>query len=131
MCTDIAVAFRESHLAVENVESYSLGRLDARCSAVLEEHLLVCPRCREALDSIEVYNYLHYTRDGPFYARITYLQGGGFFAHHWGRRLEGGKHFRTRAGAKTYLQRSFGQAYPEHACTSRCGSATLPPRTRR
>jgi len=111
----------EGHKSEEGLESYSLGRLAPSHVAALEEHLLICERCRAKLADIEPFNVVHYTSDGPFYFRITRLRTGTFFARHWGRNLEGGKEFRTRASAKTYLEASFFQMFPEHICTSRCG----------
>jgi hypothetical protein len=35
--------------------------------------------------------------------------------------MEGGKEFRTRRGAKAYLERTFSQMFPEHTCTAWCG----------
>src|ERR1039457_3641197 len=72
-----------------------------------EQHLLICQRCRMELNAIEPCNFIHYTRDGPFYSRITKLPAGTLFARHWGRSLGGGKEFRRREGAKTYLMRTF------------------------
>ena len=111
----------ENHRSGTELESYALGRLGDSQTARLEEHLLICGRCTEALLAIETFNLVHYTRQGPFYSRITRLRSGAFFARHWGRDLEGGKEFRTRSGAKGYLTRSFSQMFPEHVCSSRCG----------
>ena len=113
-----------NHRSGTELESYSLGRLGASQAAVLEEHLLICEQCTEALLAIEIFNFVHYTREGRFYSRITRLESGSFFARHWGRDLEGGREFRTRSAAKAYLTRSFSQMFPEHACSSRCGSTS-------
>jgi hypothetical protein len=112
----------EPHRSPEELEDYSLGRLDAPQTAALEEHLLICPECTRKLVGIEPYNFVHYTPEGPFYSRITSLRNGAFFARHWGRNLQGGKEFQTRAGARAYLTRSFSQMFRGHVCSSRCGS---------
>jgi hypothetical protein len=114
--------FIDAHQSGEALESYSLGRLPPSGTAALEQHLLVCQRCRAKLNAIEPYNFVHYTRDGPFYSRITKLRTGTLVARHWGRSLEGGKEFRTRKGAKAYLTRTFSRMFPEHTCTARCGA---------
>jgi hypothetical protein len=113
----------DGHQTGEDLESYSLGRLALSLLPGLEEHLLICPGCRERLQTMEPYNFVHYTGDGPFYSRVTKLRTGMLFARHWGRSLEGGKEFRTREGAKAYLERTFPQVFPEHTCTARCGAA--------
>jgi hypothetical protein len=113
----------DDHQTAMDLESYSLGRTIPSRLEYFERHLLVCVRCQAELDSIEPYNYIHYTRDGPFYSRITKLRTGKYLARHWGRSLEGGKEFRTCDGAKGYLVRSFFRIFREHACTARCGAA--------
>ena len=120
--TQICIQERGGHQTAEDLESYSLGTLALSLLPGLEQHLLICTRCRDRLSAIEPYNFVHYTRDGPFYSRVTRLRTGTFFARHWGRSLEGGKEFRTRGGAKAYLVRAFPQVFPEHICTARCGA---------
>jgi hypothetical protein len=104
-----------------DLESYSLGRLALSLLSRLERHLLVCQQCRKRLSAIETCGFVHYTGDGPFYCRVTKLRTGAFFARHWGRSLEGGKQFRTRAGARAYLERVFPRVFPDHTCTVFCG----------
>ena len=38
-----------THVSAEAVELYALGRLSDEEAAVVEEHLLVCEQCRQAL----------------------------------------------------------------------------------
>ncbi len=111
----------EQHQSKEDLETYSLGRLAPDRIVSLEQHLLICARCRTRLHAIEPYNFVHYTIDGPFYSRVTKLRTGRFLARHWGQSLEGGKEFRSEQSAKTYLERTFVQLFPEHVCTPRCG----------
>jgi hypothetical protein len=110
------------HQSGEDLESYSLGRLTPSRTAAFERHLIICQRCRAKLNAIELYNFVHYTSDGPFYSRITKLRTETLLARHWGRSLEGGKEFRTHQGAKAYLARTFSRMFPEHTCTARCGA---------
>jgi len=116
---------RQKHSTEEELESYSLGSLSSARTAVLEEHLLLCANCRARLDRMEPYNYVHYTKDGPFYSRVTRQRNGTFFARHWGRSVKGGKEFRSRQGARAYLMRSFRQMFPEHVCGKDCGSTKM------
>ncbi len=109
-------------MSIEVLESYSLGRLKADRIPDLEHHLLICQGCRAKLHGIEPYNFVHFTREGLFYSRVTRLRNGKLLARHWGRSLEGGKEFKTTTGAKAYLERTFLRIFPEHECLSRCGA---------
>ena len=115
------MAEAEEHQSKEDLESYSLGRLAPDKIASLEQHLLICARCRDKLHAIEPYTSVHFTSDGPVYSRVTKLHAGRYLARHWGQNLEGGKEFGTLAGARSYLARTFTQMFPEHVCTGRCG----------
>lgn len=117
----------DQHQTPEDLENYSLRKLPPPSTARLEEHLLICPQCRDQLSAIEPYSFVHYTSDGAIHSRVTRLRSGIFAARHWGRRLEGGKEFKSRKAARAYLIRTFFQMFPEHVCTPRCG-ATSPPR---
>ena len=44
-----------SHQPDDRLELYALGRLPEPEVAVVEEHLLVCPSCRERLDEVELF----------------------------------------------------------------------------
>src|ERR1022692_2905311 len=87
----------DDHQTGEDPESYSLGRLVPYLMPGFEQHLLICQRCRMELNAIEPCNFIHYTRDGPFYSRITKLPAGTLFARHWGRSLGCARSF---AGAR-------------------------------
>jgi hypothetical protein len=114
----------ESHRSAEELESYSLRRLAPSRTGALEQHLLLCQQCRDQLNAVEPYNFVHYSSDGLIYLRITKLRTGEFWAQVWGESLEGGKEFRTKRGAKAYLERTFARMFPEHTCTARCGATT-------
>lgn len=111
----------DDHRTGDDLENYSLGKLSPPRTRPLEEHLLICRQCGAKLKAIEPYNFVHYTGDGPIYSRVTRLRSGVYVARHWGLRLEGGKEFQSRQGAKAYLVRTFSQMFPEHLCTARCG----------
>jgi hypothetical protein len=72
---------------------------------------------------MEPYNFVHLTREGPFYSRVTRLRTGKLFARHWGRNLEAGREFRTQRDARAFTARTFSQMFPEHTCTDLCGCA--------
>jgi hypothetical protein len=112
----------DDHQSGEDLENYSLGRLAASRMPEVEQHLLVCEQCRTKLSDIEPYNSVHYTRDGPFYSRVTKLRTGALFARYWGRSLEVGKEFQTHQGARAYPARTFSQMFPHHICTAHCGA---------
>jgi hypothetical protein len=113
----------DDHQSSEDLEDYSLGRLASSRTPALEQHLLICPQCRTDLTDIEPYNFVHYTREGPFYSRVTKLRTGKLFARHWSRSLELGKEFRTHRDAQAYPAITFCQMFPHHVCTARCGAS--------
>lgn len=44
-----------SHIPDDLLEEYALGRVPARDSAPLDEHLLICPTCQYNLKEIDEY----------------------------------------------------------------------------
>ena len=121
----------EEHIETATLEDYSLRRLGPEAVGAVEGHLLVCARCRDWLAGIEPFNSIHYTEDGPFYSRITLLQDGSLWAHHWGCEIDGGGRYRDRADACKYLRDAFEQMFPEHECGDECGEMTRNPNARR
>jgi hypothetical protein len=117
----------QGHLSDEALEDYSLDKLGGASLAAVEEHLLVCERCRDRLVRIEPVNFLHYTQDGPVYSRVTRLTTGKAMARHWGPDLHGGRIFGSVRDATGYLSDSFSQMYPEHTCDGSCGSPPQEP----
>ena len=120
------VDWMDGHPAGDDLENYSRGRLAPTRVPRLEEHLLVCERCRVTLGAIEPFGFVHITSDGPVYLRVTTLRNGRFSARLWGRQLDGAREFRTGRGARGYLVRIFSKMFPEHVCTARCGATGLP-----
>jgi hypothetical protein len=116
----------QGHVSDEALEEYSLDRLPESSLATVEEHLLVCGPCRDRLEEIEPVKYLHYTDDGPVYAKITRLTRGKVMARHWGQDLHAGKAFGSFYAAKQYLSAAFFQMYPAHTCKGSCGSPQFP-----
>ena len=80
----------EEHIPEKSLEEYSLDTMGTSVWAV-EEHLLICDSCRQRLEAIEPFNYVHFTADGPIYSRLTRLPNGAIMARHWGWDLQGGR----------------------------------------
>ena len=112
----------QGHLSDGALEEYSLNSLPECSLCAVEEHLLVCDQCRGRLEGIEPVNYIHYTEDGPVYARATRLTTGKAMARHWDQDLHTGKAFGNVSAAGEYLAESFSHMYPEHTCNPLCGS---------
>ena len=112
----------KGHLSEGALEEYSLDKLADSSLAAVEEHLLICRQCCARLEEIEPVKYIHYTEDGPVYARITRLTTGKVVARHWGQDLHAGRAFGSFYAAKQHLSESFSQMYPEHTCQGSCGS---------
>jgi anti-sigma factor RsiW len=52
----VAVATKSSpHIDPETIEKYSMQRLSAKAVASVEEHLLICQVCQEALQASDAY----------------------------------------------------------------------------
>lgn len=45
----------DHHISEDILEQYALGRLSDDASAPVEEHLLVCPTCQDALQEADEY----------------------------------------------------------------------------
>lgn len=45
----------DRHLAEATVERYSMGGLSAGATARIEEHLLICERCRQSVAAADAY----------------------------------------------------------------------------
>ncbi len=116
------------HIGFNTLEDYSLQECGSKALGAVDRHLLICAACCERLARIEPFNTIHYTPDGPFYSRITQLQCGSFWAHHWGCQIEGWGRYPDLASARKYLIDSFVQMYPEHECNDTCVGPRAPSR---
>ena len=63
------------HIGAVTLEGYSLQELGPEVLEAADGHLLICAVCRDRLAEIEPFNTVHYTKDGPFYLRVTHLRG--------------------------------------------------------
>ncbi len=124
--------FRD-HPDTEAIERYVSGELAEPELAPVEEHLLVCERCRQAVAEMDVFApllrpegrgtaaYIHHTKDGPITLEIRSMPESRWFARFSGRRLEGQAVVGSAREACVYLRRSFAEMFPEHLCTEECG----------
>ena len=45
----------DRHIDEETTEKYAMGKLSARAAALIEEHLLICEPCRQAVAASDAY----------------------------------------------------------------------------
>jgi hypothetical protein len=117
------------------LERCTLGRAELEELEVVEEHLLVCPECRQkaerlaawlrdfrgaALNSCARLTIVHRTEAGPVYLKAEAATAGRWRAHFSGKELEGSDVFATRSAAFEYLRRSFAEMFPGHRCGAGC-----------
>ncbi len=130
------VPARERHPREEALESYAMGRLSGPRLARLEEHLLICQRCRRRLDQadsflkavqgaaaklLDSFVFVHDTESGPVNLAVVKSPEYLWVARFWGADLEGMREFGGPREAYLYLKRSFAEMFPSHRCTPRCG----------
>jgi anti-sigma factor RsiW len=126
----------DGHFDEEPLEQYALGKSTGADLAAVEEHLLVCQRCRDRLAELERFisafrgavrgvakrpmDYTHHTELGPARLRAS-RKGGGWMALVSGRDLEYGRQFEALYDANLFLMQAFHELFPEHRCTDQCG----------
>lgn len=124
----------QDHLDVEVVERYVFGELAEPALAPVEEHLLVCETCRQAVSEMDTFAplvrpagsvgsaaYTHATADGAVTLEIRALPESKWSARFHGSRLEGRALVASPREACAYLRRSFAEMFPEHLCDEGCG----------
>jgi hypothetical protein len=126
----------QDHLDVGIIESYVFRELAEPELAPVDEHLLVCENCRQAVAEMDVFApllrpettrglgraaYVHLTVDGAVTLEISALPESRWSARFHGRHLEGQTVLESPRDACSYLRRSFSEMYPEHLCTAECG----------
>jgi hypothetical protein len=124
------------HPAARLLEAYALEDLpDADLSAV-EEHLLVCERCRQIVSELDVFAptlrgwgrkrtsaaFVHETDDGPIHLELRALPDAKWAARFWGDALEGSAVFGSVREAYAHLRSVFSEMYPDHLCNPGCGA---------
>jgi hypothetical protein len=130
------------HPADDLLELYSLDRLTGPRLARVEEHLLVCERCRERLIEIDglvgtvrsvlrelqevPLDLTHHTEDGEIRLLVVKTETGDWRATFAAQHLEGGRRFATVAEANQWMLESFRLMFPKHQCDERCSSEPRP-----
>ena len=122
------------HAGEDTLELYAMEKLRGPKLARLEEHLLLCERCRASLaeidesvsafrlaaeESISALAFTHQTTDGPV-RLLAAREGREWSARFDGPLLEGTARFGSLFGAWRFLQQSFAEMFPEHRCGKRC-----------
>jgi hypothetical protein len=116
----------DGHIGAATLEQYSLQVSLPEAEEVVEYHLQICAACRDRLERIEPFNMIHFTLNGLFRSRVTRLQGGSFWAHHWDCQVAVWGRFLTLASARNYLIDSFVHLLPEHECSNACTGPRVP-----
>jgi hypothetical protein len=125
----------QEHATQVVLESYALDELRDSEEARVEEHLLVCETCRQALSEADAFRalfrgrprghaaaaFVHATEDGLISLELRALPGDRWSARFCGQELEGQAVLASPREAYRFLRRSFTEMYPEHLCNSRCG----------
>ncbi len=118
------------------LEAYSLEELPESELRPVEEHLLVCERCRQVVSELDVFApalrgwgrrrtsaaFVHETDDGPVRLELRALPDDKWAARFSGENLEGSAVFHTVREAYAHLRAVFSQMYPDHLCGSGCGA---------
>jgi len=126
------------HPPLTQLQRFVLDCLDEPELAGIEEHLLICERCRQAVSELDAFAllirrrahhslfvaYEHMTEGGPLRLELkSESRGARFTARIEGRQLEAMAAFPSVDEAIARLRRWFEELYPEHLCTAECGGA--------
>lgn len=125
----------QKHFDEEMLERYALGQLEGSDLAAVEEHLLVCQRCRDRVVELDQFiaafrgavhgfaqrpiDYTHTTELGPVRLRTSKKEGQ-WAALISGATIEYGGVSATLYEANSFLVRGFSELFPEHRCTDQC-----------
>lgn len=126
------------HPEYTDLSAYALDELEEDRLADVEEHLLICERCRQVVSELDVFVpmlqpqsvmqvsavFTHAVDDHGVCLELRRLPD-----HKWGARYFGGSGqesglFATPAEAHAYLREAFERQHPDHLCTDECGSAS-------
>lgn len=129
-----------AHPRLSELQRLVLGRLQEPKLAAIEEHLLICERCRQAVGELDAFTpllrcrahgqpgaaYAHMTEDGPLTLEVrAETRGAGYTARFEGRQLEGIAHFGSVHECIAHVRRWFEELYPGHQCTDDCGPVSV------
>ena len=121
----------------DTLELYALGTLPQPRADGVEEHLLLCERCRNRLSTIEefvrvmrmglrlsspfvTFWQLHATADGPVEIWVERGDSGCWLSAREGPAHSGGSRFATESEALRDAVQSFREMFPEHVCSTKC-----------
>ncbi len=121
-----------THLSVEEIEEYLLGRANERAFRSLEDHVRVCGVCRQTLEDERsliarirhflgavLWSRTHLTEDGPI-RLYAFRAGGGCVARIVGKLHDGGHTLLTVEEAAEWCEQSFQAMFPDHKCGPLC-----------
>ncbi len=130
-----ALQFVVAHIEEDSLELYTLGRVSPFEAASIEEHLLVCPLCRDNLQSIEVFAKTmreatrvaateliasHRTDDGLVHVYVRPSGSPEWLATLRGGTVTCGVRAHSRSEAIDLCLANFRELFPEHECSSEC-----------
>lgn len=129
---------QHEHPAYSDLSGYVLDELGEERIADVEEHLLICERCRQTVSELDVFvpvihsgsvtrvaaGFRHASEDGCACFELRRLPD-----HKWGARysrkdIPQSGVFPSAAQAHAFLRERFELDFPEHLCTERCGPAS-------
>lgn len=124
------------HPNTRKLEKYTLEDLPNSELATVEEHLLVCERCRQVVSELDVFAptlrgwgrkrtsaaFVHETEDGPIRLELRAMPDAKWAARFWGESLEGSAVFAEVGEAYIHLRNVFSEMYPDHLCSPTCGA---------
>lgn len=126
-----------SHIEDDSLELYALARVPQSEAVSTEEHLLVCPSCRERLQAIAEFAHAareatqiivteliasHRTKDGLVHLYVRPQGPDTWLATIRGENLDGGISACSRAEAVERSLSSFKLMFPEHQCGKDCSN---------
>ena len=107
-----------------SAKAYLMNRMLPKEIREFEEHVALCPSCRETLESVRAeipVSFVHQTEDGPVHLWASPDEAGGWKARMWGHQLAGARRFPDVAEANRHLRESFARMFPGHRCSGGCG----------
>lgn len=130
-----ALQFVVAHIEDDSLELYTLGRVSPFEAASIEEHLLVCPLCRQNLQSAGEFAKTmreatrvaateliasHRTEDGLVHVYVRPAGSPEWLATLRGGSITCGVLARSRSEAIDLCLANFRELFPEHECDGEC-----------
>ena len=125
------------HPPYTGLSDYALEELSEERLAEVEEHLLICERCRQVVSELDVFvpvlqprgvmqvtaAFTHAFGDRGVSLELRRLPDHKWGARYFGSAAQQSGIFKTAAEAHAFLRQVFEEQYPDHLCTERCGPA--------